>query len=791
MISSYKVTTPEGRVDETTITRTMTFADPDDPLSVASMTEQHRTGNRITKVVYDAEARTIATTTPKGRTTTTTLDEDGNVARVERPGQDATVITRDDRGRLERVEQGLQRWTYEYDARGRVKARTDAADKRIEYGYDDADRLTSVKRPSGRTYGFTYDAAGMPKTVTMPDGDVHQLGHNGIDQLERFQPAGSAAAQTRSYDRDHGLEKITLPGGRVIQHGRSQQTGRPTGQGYPEAGIAFGFDDATDRQTSMSWNPTGAGPDEKLEFGWDGQMPKWVSASGTAAGRYDYTYGAGQLLSNIKLTSGTTTLDTALVRDDDGLVTGLGPFTLTRSANDSALKIAEGAFNADMTFDGQRRLATRTVKIGATERYKAELTRNVRGQVERKVETVGGATADYRYDYDADGRLLTVKKDGAVVEEYGYDANGNRRTRGAEELTYDGQERLASRGSIAYGFDADGFLATRGGDTFTYSARGELLRAEVGGTVVTYAYDAWGRRVSRTQGAATEQYLYGNPGDPFQVTAVRDAAGVLTAYYYDEAGHLFAMRRGTTRFYVATDQVGTPRVVTQQNGTVAKTLTYDAFGGLTGETGTFDLPFGFAGGLADRVTGLVRFGMRDYEPASGRWTARDPALFAGGQANLYDYVGGDPIDRRDPSGLICIGGSVYAGFGGGGQFCINDEGFSLCAEAGFGVGTDAGIEMGGLAENGETIVAEIEGQLGPIKAKVGVELDNSGCLSVTTPEAKLVTGGPAVKLNQDGDVNFSYEPDVEVSGGPDSLLKSAKVKVTAKVAAKFCRQALW
>jgi hypothetical protein len=59
------------------------------------------------------------------------------------------------------------------------------------------------------------------------------------------------------------------------------------------------------------------------------------------------------------------------------------------------------------------------------------------------------------------------------------------------------------------------------------------------------------------------------------------------------------------------------------------------------------------------------------------------------------------------------------------------------------------------------------------------------------PEAKLVTGGPAVKLNQDGDVNFSYEPEVEVSGGPDSLIKSAKVKVTAKIAAKFCRQALW
>ena len=300
-----------------------------------------------------------------------------------------------------------------------------------------------------------------------------------------------------------------------------------------------------------------------------------------------------------------------------------------------------------------------------------------------------------------------------------------------------------------------------------------------------------GRRVSRTQNGATAQYLYGNSADPFQVTAVRDAAGVLTAYYYDEAGHLFAMRRGTTRFYVATDQVGTPRLVLNANGTVAKSLAYDAFGvPLADSAPAVELPFGFAGGLSDSVTGLVRFGLRDYDPAAGRWTARDPALFGGGQANLYDYVGGDPLSNRDPSGLICIGGSVYAGFGGGGQFCINDEGFSLCAEAGFGVGTDLGLETGGLAEDGETIVAEAEAQFGPIKAKIGVELDNTGCLQVTPFEGKL-TDSLMVKVNGDGDINFGVEPDVEVSGGPDALLKSGKAKVTAKIAAKFCRKALW
>lgn len=50
-------------------------------------------------------------------------------------------------------------------------------------------------------------------------------------------------------------------------------------------------------------------------------------------------------------------------------------------------------------------------------------------------------------------------------------------------------------------------------------------------------------------------------------------------------------------------------------------------------------------------TGLVRFGARDYDPVTGRWTAKDPIGFGGGDLNLYAYVGYDPINEIDPSGL--------------------------------------------------------------------------------------------------------------------------------------------
>ncbi|MEQ1723677.1 MAG: RHS repeat-associated core domain-containing protein [Pseudobdellovibrio sp.] len=58
-----------------------------------------------------------------------------------------------------------------------------------------------------------------------------------------------------------------------------------------------------------------------------------------------------------------------------------------------------------------------------------------------------------------------------------------------------------------------------------------------------------------------------------------------------------------------------------------------------------------AGGLSDSDTKLIRFGARDYDPTIGRWTTKDPIGFAGGDTNLYAYVGGNPMSLTDPTGL--------------------------------------------------------------------------------------------------------------------------------------------
>ncbi len=78
---------------------------------------------------------------------------------------------------------------------------------------------------------------------------------------------------------------------------------------------------------------------------------------------------------------------------------------------------------------------------------------------------------------------------------------------------------------------------------------------------------------------------------------------------------------------------------------VIKPIDYDAFGNVISDSNPeFSIPFGFAGGLQDTDTGLVRFGYHEYDPEAGRWTARDPIGFAGGDTNLYGYVLSDPIN---------------------------------------------------------------------------------------------------------------------------------------------------
>jgi len=112
---------------------------------------------------------------------------------------------------------------------------------------------------------------------------------------------------------------------------------------------------------------------------------------------------------------------------------------------------------------------------------------------------------------------------------------------------------------------------------------------------------------------------------------------------------------GALFYRIVSDHLGSVRmVVDASTGEIVQRMDYDAFGFVMQDTNPGFQPFGFAGGLYDQDTKLTRFGARDYDAFVGRWTAKDPILFEGGDTNLMGYVNNDPLNFYDPSGLAEI-----------------------------------------------------------------------------------------------------------------------------------------
>jgi len=164
--------------------------------------------------------------------------------------------------------------------------------------------------------------------------------------------------------------------------------------------------------------------------------------------------------------------------------------------------------------------------------------------------------------------------------------------------------------------------------------------------------DGANRRIGkRVNGTLVQAFLYEHGLRPI---AELDATGaVVSRFVYGSRLNVpdYLLKGGVT-YRMVTDHLGSPRlVVNTADGTIAQRLDYDAFGNVLLDTHPGFQPFGFAGGLYDPHTTLVRFGARDYDTETGRWTSKDPIRFAGGDMNLYGYVLQDPVNSFDPVGL--------------------------------------------------------------------------------------------------------------------------------------------
>jgi RHS repeat-associated protein len=171
------------------------------------------------------------------------------------------------------------------------------------------------------------------------------------------------------------------------------------------------------------------------------------------------------------------------------------------------------------------------------------------------------------------------------------------------------------------------------------------------GTQIVYVIDGKNRRIGKkVNGQLVQGFLY---GDQLRPVAELDSNGnVVSRFVYGDKPNApeYMIRGGVTYRFIA-DHLGSPRlVVDTATGVIEQRMDYDEFGNVLVDTNPGFQPFGFAGGLYDHGTKLIRFGMRDYDGEAGRWTAKDPILFQGADPNLYGYVLSDPVNGKDARG---------------------------------------------------------------------------------------------------------------------------------------------
>ena len=296
--------------------------------------------------------------------------------------------------------------------------------------------------------------------------------------------------------------------------------------------------------------------------------------------------------------------------------------------------------------------------------------------------TTPDGTAAYSYD-DTD-QLTGADYDYQTDESYTYDANGNRTNTGYSTGT---NNQLQSDGTYDYEYDAEGNrtkkteIATGDYVTYEWDHHNQLIRVSfytsAGGLTkrVENDYDAFGRRIMKRVDEdgnqvfdSARKFVYDSSGktDPATGVALDDVVLVFDIsntlqdrYLHGPAiDQVFADEDAMGEIlWSLADHQGTVRDVVDYDAgtnttTVADHRQFDAFGKIVSETDpNVEFLFSYTGQIYDADIEAYLYDRRWYDPITHRFLSEDPQGFWAGDVNLSRYVGNNPTNLTDPSGL--------------------------------------------------------------------------------------------------------------------------------------------
>ena len=666
----------------------------------------------VSKAAYDAEGRVLGSWAPASpssafddpHATVTVYDAEGHATSVRDSGATTPTITtyfpsglinqinNADLSVVSRTYDAVGRQISEtkstatstvgavstsmYDLGGRLVASTDANGAVTTYAYDLMGHQLSATSGGSNSSTNVYNTAGQVISSTDNDGITTAAIYDTAGRVTSSQVGANKPATTSSYDAAGRLTSQTDPSGKTIRYGY----------------------DAFSRTTDASETVGGVTiKDTRTTYDSLSRVASSNRVVGSALSENDYYSGGVVASATVSYGDTTSTVEFNKGSSTEGTrTTALSGTSLTRTASyDAANRETSSALSGALDlsdlrgFDSAGRMISQSGSgfgaLGATYGYPDASGK----KASENLSFTFGDGISSSFAYTSDGRLASIA--GAGAGTYLYDPSGSVTTFtvGAaspttETLGYSGG-RLASLSvgtsssiDTTYTYDSLGRRSAQRRvlettpTTFAYYDSGQLKAySSASGTSATYTYDALGQRTNSVVASAsvitTTTYSYDGIALLSLSAARSDDTTWSITYLRTSAGRPYAgvHRSGNaaTVFGVVTTDRGDVVELLDSNGAAFVDYRYDAWGRpLAATAQTTDLVdaataaaitsaqvLRYAGYAYDSESGLYYCSARHYDPSTMQFITKDPAK-ADGEESAFQYCGGDPVGRSDPSG---------------------------------------------------------------------------------------------------------------------------------------------
>jgi RHS repeat-associated protein len=648
---------------------------------------------------YDAAGNLTRETSPLGKQTNFEYFTNGTLKKATDPNSHITSFTYDANGNLATKTNAFGTITYVYDPYG-IK-RTSVTDPNLNltrYSYDDNQRLTSVTHPDGSQRFITYDACASTSRTDENANTTEYTRNKLLKITETKDPLFKVTTSsydtngnlisiqdpllhlvTNTYDAANRLASTLDPLGSSIGFSRDKtgnittvtdERAKQTTLAYTPLNTLFSIKDALQKEVTNTFDPLGRaslttnarGSTIGYTYNEDGQLidknygatiPATYAYNGAGllasatdeTGTYGYQYDAANRLTTLTYPDLSTT---GFAYDPAGNLTGInypGGQTVSYTFNNRNRIISmnwvsnSNQYTISYTYDNVGNLLTETRSNGTSSNYIYDKN-NRYSTIRHLKDATTFASMDYTRD-DA-GMIITETRTLPAPEPTLPDSSGNG--------TYNDVNQIVNWGGTGFVYDADGNLMAGANFSAVYDTRNRPIGITQDGTTTAHSYDSFGNRVRSVRTPQTRNYHYDPAGRLLYET---DAGNAVTVRYFYRGRSLIAMQTadGSVYFYHS-DKTGSTVALTDNTGTITNAYIYDPYGKVLSSSGTLANSFTYVGayGVMDEGNGIYYMKNRYYDATTGRFLQKDPIGFAGGQTNLYAYVGGNPVDRIDPKG---------------------------------------------------------------------------------------------------------------------------------------------